>query len=47
MMVMLHVFAGVFADGHLLIAVTHFDEYYRHSDEFSSVQEAKEVSKND
>lgn len=45
MMVMLHVFAGVFADGRLLIAVTHFDEYYRHSDEFSSVQEAKEISK--
>ena len=40
---MLHVFAGVFADGRLLIAVTHFDEYYCHPDEFSSVQEVKEV----
>ena len=35
-------FVGVFADGRLVIAVTHFDEYYRHPDEFSSEQEVKE-----
>ena len=39
---MLYVFAGVFADGRLLIAVTHFDDYYYHPDEFSSVQKVKE-----
>ena len=40
---MLHVFAGVFADDRLLIAVTHFDEHYCHLDELSSIQEVKEV----
>ena len=49
-MIVLHVFAGVFADGRLVIAVTHFDKYYRHPDgytsvAYSSVQEVKkEVS---
>ena len=36
-------FAGVFADGRLVIAVTHFDEYYCHPDECPSEQEVKEV----
>lgn len=40
---MLHVFAGVFADGRLLIAVTHFDERYCHPDEFFTEQMVKEV----
>lgn len=39
---MLNVFAGVFADGRLLIAVTHFDGYYSHPDEFPNVQCVKE-----
>ena len=45
--VMLHVFAGLFEDGRLVIAVTHFDEYNRNnkysSVAYSSVQEVKEV----
>ena len=47
-MIVMHVFAGVFADGRLVIAVTHFDKYYRRPDRYtsvaySSVQEVKKV----
>ena len=40
---MLHFFPGVFADGRLVIAVTHFDKYHCHPDEFSSEHEVKKL----